>query len=61
LGKHGTITIEDAKLFFEKETFPPGWQKHSSFGIRELLSTTTALQNAAHEHEKQQKIQHGDA
>jgi hypothetical protein len=61
LGKHGTITIEDAKLFFEKETFPPGWQKHSSFGIRELLSATTALQNAAHEHEKQQKIQHGDA
>ncbi|CAF1559963.1 unnamed protein product [Rotaria sp. Silwood1] len=49
LGKHGRISIEDAKLFFEKETFPHGWQKHPSFGVRELYSATKALKNAAHE------------
>jgi hypothetical protein len=52
LGKHGRISIEDAKLFFEKETFPHGWQKHSSFGVRELHSATTALKNAARELDK---------
>ena len=61
LGKHGTISIEDAKLFFEKEIFPPGWQKHPSFGILELLSAIKALQNAAHEHEAQQGVQHEDS
>ena len=61
MGKHGTIDIEDARLFFEKETFPPGWHKHPSFGIFELLSATKALQNAAHEHETQQRTQHENA
>ncbi|CAF4445587.1 unnamed protein product [Rotaria magnacalcarata] len=56
LGKHGRISIEDAKLFFEDETFPRGWQKHSSFGVRQLHSATKALKNAAHEQKKQQRI-----
>ena len=46
LGKNGRITIEDAKLFFEQETFPQDWQKHRSFGVRELRSATKALKNA---------------
>ena len=60
LGKNGSISIDDARLFFEKETFPPGWQKHPSFGVREFYMGTTALQNAAQEHEKQQKPEHQD-
>ena len=52
LGKHGRISIEDAKLFFEQETFPPGWQKHPSFGVRQLYSATKALKNAAKRIEK---------
>lgn len=47
LGKHGRISIEDAKLFFEEETFPHGWQKHPSFGVRQLHSATKALKTAA--------------
>ena len=47
LGKHGRISIEDAKLFFEQETFPQGWQKHPSFGVRERYSAAKALKNAA--------------
>lgn len=47
LGKHGRISIEDAKLFFEEETFPRGWQKHPSFGVRELNSAMKSLKNAA--------------
>ena len=47
LGKRGRISIEDAKLFFEDETFPYSWQKHPSFGVRELNSATKALKNAA--------------
>jgi hypothetical protein len=47
LGKRGRISIEDAKLFFEEETFPHGWQKHPSFGVLELHSATKALKNAA--------------
>jgi len=58
LGRHGRISIEDAKTFFEGETFPSGWQKHPSFGVVEFLSATTALQNAAREHEKQQRTEH---
>ena len=54
LGKDGVISIEDAKSFFEKETFPPGWQKHPSFGILELYSTITALKNTAHENNKEE-------
>ncbi len=53
LGKHGRLSIEDAKLFFEEETFPHGWQKHPSFGVRELYSATKALKNAARELNKQ--------
>ena len=53
LGKHGRISIEDAKLFFEQERFPPGWQKHPSFGVRQLYSATKALKNAAREINKQ--------
>lgn len=49
LGKDGVISIDDAKAFFEKETFPRGWQKHPSFGVLDLYSTITALKNAAHE------------
>jgi hypothetical protein len=54
LGRDGRISIEDAKLFFEKETFPDGWQKHPSFGLREVYSATKALKNAARELDKQQ-------
>jgi hypothetical protein len=54
LGKHGRISIEDLKLFFEEETFPHGWQKHPSFGVRELHSATKALKNAARELDKKQ-------
>jgi hypothetical protein len=54
LGKRGRISIEDAKLFFEEETFPRGWQKHPSFGVRELRSATKALKNVAKRIEKQQ-------
>ena len=53
LGKNGRISIEDAKLFFEQETFPQGWQKHPSFGARELRSATKALKNAAKQMDKQ--------
>ena len=52
LGKDGRISIEDAKLFFEQENFPNGWQKHPSFGVRELQSATKALKHAAHELDK---------
>ena len=52
LGKNGRITIEDAKLFFEQETFPQGWQKHRSFGVRELHSATKDLKNAARQTNK---------
>ena len=51
LGKDGKISLDDARLFFEEETFPPGWTKHPSFGIAHLLSATSALQNAARIHE----------
>jgi len=54
LGKDGRISIEDAKLFFEEETFPDGWQKHPSFGVRELYSATKALKNAERELDKHQ-------
>ncbi|CAF0782051.1 unnamed protein product [Adineta steineri] len=47
LGKNGRISIEDAKLFFEKETFPSNWQKHPSFGVRERYTAAKALKNAA--------------
>jgi hypothetical protein len=47
LGKNGRISIEDAKLFFEQETFPPNWQKHPSFGARERHTAAKALKNAA--------------
>lgn len=53
LGKHGRISIEDAKLFFEQETFPQGWQKHPSFGVRQLYSATKALKSAARRIDKQ--------
>lgn len=52
LGKRGRISIEDAKLFFEDETFPYGWQKHPSFGVHELNSAMKALKNAARELDK---------
>ena len=53
LGRNGRISIEDAKLFFERETFPQGWEKHPSFGVRELNSATKALKNAARQVDKQ--------
>lgn len=53
LGKNGRISIEDAKLFFERETFPQGWEKHRSFGVRELNSATIALKTAARHINKQ--------
>ncbi|CAF0979335.1 unnamed protein product [Adineta ricciae] len=52
LGKHGQILIEDARLFFEQETFPQGWQKHPSFGVRERYSAVRALKSAARRLEK---------
>ena len=55
LGKHGRISIEDARLFFEDETFPRDWEKHPSFGVRQLHSATKALKNAAHERKKEQQ------
>ncbi|CAF1154476.1 unnamed protein product [Didymodactylos carnosus] len=54
LVKRGRISIEDAKLFFEEETFPHGWQKYPSFGVLELRSATKALKNAARELEERQ-------
>lgn len=54
LGKHGRISIEDAKLFFEQETFPQGWEKHPSFGVLELLSATKALKTAAEQTDNKQ-------
>jgi hypothetical protein len=60
LGKHGKISIEDAKLFFEKETFPHGWQKHPLFGVRELYSAVTELKHTAQEIDKQKQIKDGD-
>lgn len=57
LGKDGKLSLDDARLFFEKQTFPPGWTKHPSFGVPQLLSTTKALQNAAHTYEEQEKLQ----
>lgn len=53
LGKNGRISIEDTKIFFEQETFPEGWWKHPSFGVREHHSATKALKNAARRIEKQ--------
>ncbi|CAF0726679.1 unnamed protein product [Adineta steineri] len=60
LGKDGRISVEDAKVIFEKETFPPGWQKPDSFGVIGTLSAVRALTKAADEHEKQQRIKHND-
>lgn len=53
LGKNGRISIEDAKLFFEQETFPHNWQKHRSFGVREHASATKALKRAAKSNQTQ--------
>ncbi|UJR07597.1 hypothetical protein I4U23_011884 [Adineta vaga] len=52
LGKNGRISIADAKLFFERETFPEGWQKHPSFGVRERYSAVKALKSAARKLDK---------
>ena len=53
LGKDGSISIQDTKLFFEQEKFPDQWQKNPSFGIIEYLSGTRDLKNATRQLEKQ--------
>jgi hypothetical protein len=61
LGKDGMISIEDIRLFFEKETFPHGWQKHPSFGIHEMYIASTELKNAANALDKQEETKDEDA
>ena len=57
MGKEGVINIEDARTFFEKETFPDGWQKHPSFGLPEFYSATTTLKNAANQITKREHVE----
>jgi len=47
LGRDGKISVPDLRSFFEQEKFPQGWQKHPSFGIKEVRPYSNDVKSLA--------------